>query len=124
MATAKPTGCAATLNLGDSRSASTYPGACRGFHGSWGEAPTIPDRFLRWATSRILHDPPVRIPRTGLVGPTSTVPLRRLSSAIHDNPLAHLCIELMATERVFAGSGLRLVFEPVGSTRLPNDQVL
>ncbi len=53
---------------------------------------------------------------------TLTVRLHHLSSAIHDAALAHLCAELTATETVFPGTELRLIFEPVGSTSLPRDQ--
>lgn len=53
---------------------------------------------------------------------TLTVQLHRLSSAIHDAALDHLCAELTATETVFPGTDLRLVFEPVGSSSLPRDQ--
>jgi hypothetical protein len=53
---------------------------------------------------------------------TLTVRLHRLSSAIHDAALEHLCVELTATETVFPGTELRLIFEPVGSTSLPRDQ--
>lgn len=53
---------------------------------------------------------------------TLTVRLHRLSSAIHDAALEHLCGELTATETVFPGTELRLIFEPVGSTSLPRDQ--
>lgn len=53
---------------------------------------------------------------------TLTVRLHRLSSAIHDVALQHLCTELTATETVFPGTELRLVFERVGSTSLPRDQ--
>jgi len=53
---------------------------------------------------------------------TLTVRLHRLSSAIHDAALEHLCAELTATETVFPGTELRLIFEPVGSSSLPRDQ--
>jgi len=53
---------------------------------------------------------------------TLTVRLHRLSSGIHDAALEHLCAELTATETVFPGTDLRLVYEPVGSTSLPRDQ--
>jgi len=56
------------------------------------------------------------------VAQTLTVRLHRLSSAIHDAALEHLCAELTASETVFPGTDLRLVFEPVGSTSLPRDQ--
>ena len=48
--------------------------------------------------------------------------LHRLSSAIHDAALAHLCAELTATETTFPGTDLRLIYEPVGATSLPREQ--
>ena len=48
--------------------------------------------------------------------------VHRLTSAIHDAALEHLCAELTDTETVFPGTDLRLVFQPVGSTQLPRDQ--
>lgn len=53
---------------------------------------------------------------------TLTVRLHRLSSATHDKALEHLCKELTATETVFPGTELRLIFDPIGSTSLPRDQ--
>jgi hypothetical protein len=53
---------------------------------------------------------------------TLTVRLHRLSSAIHDAALAHLCAELTATETLFPGTDLRLIYEPVGATALPREQ--
>jgi hypothetical protein len=53
---------------------------------------------------------------------TLTVRLHRLSSAIHDAALEHLCAELTATETVFPGTDLRLIYEPVGTTPVPRDQ--
>jgi hypothetical protein len=53
---------------------------------------------------------------------TLTVRLHRLSSAIHDAALEHLCAELTATETVFPGTDLRLIYEPVGTAPLPRDQ--
>jgi len=53
---------------------------------------------------------------------TLTVRLHRLSSAIHDAALEHLCAELTATETVFPGTDLRLIYEPVGATPIPRDQ--
>lgn len=53
---------------------------------------------------------------------TLTVRLHRLSSAIHDAALQHLCAELTATETVFPGTDLRLVYEPVGATPIPRAQ--
>jgi len=53
---------------------------------------------------------------------TLTVRLHRLSSAIHDAVLEHLCAELTATETIYPGTDLRLVFEPVRSGQIPRDQ--
>lgn len=53
---------------------------------------------------------------------TLTVRLHRLSSAIHDTALAHLCAELTATETVFPGTDLRLIYESVGVAPIPRDQ--
>lgn len=53
---------------------------------------------------------------------TLTVRLNRLSSAVHDAALTHLCAELTATETVFPGTDLRLLYEPVGGTSLPRDR--
>jgi len=55
---------------------------------------------------------------------TLTVRLHRLSSGIHDAALAHLCAELTATETVFPGTDLRLIYEPVGATSLPREQAV
>jgi len=53
---------------------------------------------------------------------TLTVRLHRLSSAGHDAALAHLCTELTATETVYPGTELRLIFEPIGATPIPPGQ--
>lgn len=53
---------------------------------------------------------------------TLTVQLHRLSSGIHDSALEHLCAELTATETVFPGSNLRLIYEPIGATLIPRNQ--
>ncbi len=53
---------------------------------------------------------------------TLTIRLHRLSSAIHDAALEHLCAELTATETSFPGTDLRLVYLPVGPTPIPRDQ--
>jgi hypothetical protein len=53
---------------------------------------------------------------------TITVRMHRLSSAIHDAALEHLCAELTATETVFPGTDLLLIYELVGSTSIPPDQ--
>ncbi|NLH74408.1 MAG: hypothetical protein GX456_15270 [Verrucomicrobia bacterium] len=53
---------------------------------------------------------------------TLTVRLHWLSSGIHDAVLEHVCAELTATETVYPGTDLRLVFEPVGPSQIPRDQ--
>ena len=53
---------------------------------------------------------------------TLTVRLHQLSSRIHDEVLAHLCAELTATETIYPGTELRLVFEPIRSNQFPRDQ--
>jgi prepilin-type processing-associated H-X9-DG protein len=53
---------------------------------------------------------------------TLTVRLHRLSSGIHDVALEHLCAELTATETIYPGTELRLVFEPVRANPIPRDQ--
>lgn len=53
---------------------------------------------------------------------TLTVRLHRLSSAIHDEVLDHLCTELTATETIYPGTDLRLLFEPVRSGQIPRNQ--
>jgi prepilin-type processing-associated H-X9-DG protein len=53
---------------------------------------------------------------------TLTVRLHGLSSPAHQSVLSHLCTELTATETVYPGTELRLIFEPVGATRLPPSQ--
>ena len=45
---------------------------------------------------------------------TLTVRLHRLSTAAHDAVLVDLCEELTATETLFPGTDLRLVFSPLG----------
>jgi hypothetical protein len=53
---------------------------------------------------------------------TLTVCLHQLTSGAHDEVLDHLCEELTATETVFPGTELRLVFRPLRATLLPRDQ--
>jgi hypothetical protein len=36
--------------------------------------------------------------------------------------LRHLCAELTATETIYPGTELRLIFEPLGATVLPRGQ--
>ena len=53
---------------------------------------------------------------------TLTIRLHRLSSGAHDEALQHLCAELTATETLYPGTELRLIFEPVGANQIPRDQ--
>jgi hypothetical protein len=53
---------------------------------------------------------------------TLTVRLHRLTTEAHDTVMAHLCEELTATETVYPGTDLRLIFEPIGTTLLPLSQ--
>lgn len=50
---------------------------------------------------------------------TLTVQIHRLASRGHDEALRHLCDELTATETLYPGTDLRLVFQPVGATLIP-----
>jgi hypothetical protein len=60
--------------------------------------------------------------RPDLEKKTLGVSVHGLSSPAHDTALAHLCAELNASETTYPGTELRLVFEPVGTARLPRDQ--
>jgi hypothetical protein len=51
-----------------------------------------------------------------------TVRLHQLSSPVHNQILDHLCAELTATETVYPGTDLRLVFEPIRASQIPRDQ--
>jgi hypothetical protein len=53
---------------------------------------------------------------------TLTVRLHQLSSGAHDEILEHLCAELTATETVYPGTELRLIFQPVRASQIPRDQ--
>ena len=50
---------------------------------------------------------------------TLTVRLHQLSSGAHDAVLDHLCAELTATETVYPGTELRLVFQPLRAGPIP-----
>lgn len=50
---------------------------------------------------------------------TLTVRIHRLVSHSHDTVLQHLCEELTATETVYPGTNLRLIYQPVGATLIP-----
>lgn len=53
---------------------------------------------------------------------TLTVRLHRLSNAAHDEVLEHLCAELTATETLYPGTELRLIFQPIRANQIPRDQ--
>ena len=53
---------------------------------------------------------------------TLTVRLHQLTSPIHNQVLDHLCAELTATQTVYPGTDLRLVFEPLRANSIPRDQ--
>lgn len=53
---------------------------------------------------------------------TLTVRLHHLTTAVHNEVLDHLCAELTATETVYPGTDLRLVFEPIRASQIPRDQ--
>jgi len=53
---------------------------------------------------------------------TLTVRIHRLSSAVHDQVLEHLCAELTAAETTYPGTDLQLIFEPLRSSQIPRDQ--
>lgn len=53
---------------------------------------------------------------------TLTVRLHQLSSGAHAEVLEHLCAELTATETVYPGTELRLIFQPIQANQFPRDQ--
>lgn len=53
---------------------------------------------------------------------TLTVRLHRLANAAHDAALQHLCEELTATETIYPGTELRLIFQPVSASPIPRSQ--
>ncbi len=56
-----------------------------------------------------------------LVAKTLTVNLHHLAQAAHDGAISHLCEELNATETIFPGTDLKLVYK-LGSSQIPPDQ--
>jgi hypothetical protein len=58
----------------------------------------------------------------GFIGFLLKIQEVRLSGASHDGVLEHLCAVLTATETVYPGTDLRLVFEPVRASQVPRDQ--
>ena len=55
---------------------------------------------------------------------TLTVRLHRLAFQCHDQVLQHLCDELTATETIYPGTELRLVYQLIGATQIPGSQVV
>jgi hypothetical protein len=54
---------------------------------------------------------------------TLTIRLHRLTTAAHDEALRHLCEELTATETVYPGTELRMIYEMLGERpQAPSDQ--
>jgi len=52
---------------------------------------------------------------------TLTVRLHRLTTAVQDQVLQHLCEELTATETVYPGTELRLIYELIGQPKAPTN---
>jgi len=53
---------------------------------------------------------------------TLKVRLHSLTTQGHDAVLAHLCQELTATETVYPGTELKLIFQPSGASQIPSGQ--
>jgi len=56
-----------------------------------------------------------------LVAKTLTVNLHHMTQAAHDGAISHLCEELNATETIFPGTDLKLIYK-LGSSQIPSDQ--
>ena len=56
-----------------------------------------------------------------LVAKTLTVNLHHMTQAAHDGAISHLCEELNATETIFPGTDLKLIYK-LGSSHIPPDQ--
>jgi hypothetical protein len=52
---------------------------------------------------------------------TLTVRLHPMSTQAHDQVVHHVYAELIATETVFPGTDLRLIYESSGSPQIPSD---
>ena len=52
--------------------------------------------------------------RPDLKNKTLTIRLHRLTTAAHDGALHHLCEELTATETIYPGTDLRMIYEVIG----------
>ncbi len=56
-----------------------------------------------------------------LVAKTLTVNLHHMTQAAHDAAISHLCEELNATETIFPGIDLKLIYK-LGSSQIPPNQ--
>ena len=56
-----------------------------------------------------------------LVAKTLTVNLHHMTQAAHDGAISHLCEELNATETIFPGTDLKLIYK-LGSSQIPPNQ--
>ena len=56
-----------------------------------------------------------------LVAKTLTVNLHHMTQAAHDRAISHLCEELNATETIFPGTDLKLIYK-LGSSQIPPNQ--
>ena len=55
---------------------------------------------------------------------TLTIRLHRLAFQCHDQVLQHLCDELSATETIYPGTNLRVIYQLIGATPIPASQVV
>jgi len=58
-----------------------------------------------------------------LVAKTLTVNLHHMTQAAHDGAISHLCEELNATETIFPGTDLKLIYK-LGSSHIPQDKAV
>ena len=84
-------------------------------------AATVREKLVRSDDARTLlrqiyHTEVDLIP--DLEAKTLTVHLHHLTQAAHDEAVRYLCDELTATETIFPGTELRLIYE-VGSAQIP-----
>ena len=77
----------------------------------------VREKLKRWDDARVLvrgvFESAVDL-RPDHVQQTLTVRLHRTATAAHDQVVRHLCEELTATETVYPGTGLRMIYELVG----------
>jgi len=85
----------------------------------------VREKLRRWDDARALvrqvFESAVDL-RPDLKSKTLTVRLHRLTTAVHDQALRHLCEELTATETVYPGTELKMLFEMVGERHQLDDQ--